>query len=154
MLAAAQKTSDGFRFAETNDSIRSFIRIGAVEEDECLDFPDEEEKLAKRYADKIELLHYYDASEDVEKTRGMAFLDDCRDKYCVDDVLVCIIRDGLNPEGCWVRINGLGDQCIMGTLLNEPDQDFGYHAGEQIAFHLLETEDKKIICYSNLNPGR
>ena len=154
VLASAQKTSKGFRFADTNESIRSFIRIGAVEEDEFFFFPDENGDLAERYANKIELLHHYDAPEEVEKTREMLFLDGCRDTYCIDDVLVYLTKDGLKPEGCWVRINGLGDHWIMGILLNEPDQNFGYHEGEQIAFFVHETDDKNIICYSDMNPSQ
>lgn len=154
VLASAQKTNKGFRFADTNESIRSFIRIGAVEEDEFFFIPDENGSLAKRYANKIEPLHHYDASEDIEKTREMPFLDGCRDTYCIDDVLVYLTRDGLSPEGCWVRISGLGDHWIMGTLLNEPDQDFGYHEGEEIAFFVRERDDKSIICYSDMNPSQ
>ncbi len=80
ILAMAQKTSKGFRFADTNESIRSFIRIGAIEEDECLYFPDEKDELAKRYASKLDIVREYNAPEDVEKSREMIFLDGCRDK--------------------------------------------------------------------------
>ena len=77
-----------------------------------------------------------------------------QDTYCIDDVLVYLTRDGLKPEGCWVRISGLGDHWIMGTLLNEPDQDFGYHEGEEIAFFVRERGDKSIICCSDMNPSQ
>lgn len=42
----------------------------------------------------------------------------------------------------------------MGTLLNEPDQDFGYHEGEKIAFFVQKTEDDQIICFSDMTPSR
>lgn len=154
ILAAGEESDKGFRFADSNDKVRSFIRIGAVAEDEVSFFPDEDGKLAERYANKLELLHHYDAPDEVEKSREMGFLDGSRDENCVDDVLVYLVKDGLNPEGCWTRITGLGDHWIMGTLLNEPDQNFGYHQGETIAFFVQETEDKKIICYSNMNPSQ
>jgi len=41
----------------------------------------------------------------------------------------------------------------MGTLLNEPNQNFGYHLNETIAFFVQETEDKKVICYSDMTPS-
>lgn len=100
------------------------------------------------------MLRPYDASEEVEKTRGMGFLDDNRDPYYIDDVLVYLTKDGLEPEGCWTRITGLGDHWFMGTLLNEPKQNFGYHLGEQIAFSLQKTDDEKVICYSNMTPSK
>ena len=30
----------------------------------------------------------------------------------------------------------------------------GYHAGEEIAFFVRETEDKKILCFSDMNPSQ
>jgi hypothetical protein len=154
ILAAGIEGKKGFNFADGNDTISSKIRIENVPNDDVAFFADEDGSLAKRYSQKIEMLHHYDAPEEVEKTRGMTFLDGSRDPNCVDDVLVYLVKDGLKPEGCWTRIIGLGDHWIMGTLLNEPDQDFGYHIGENIAFFVQETEDKKVICYSDMNPSK
>lgn len=154
VLAAGNRTETGFDFADGNDSITFKIRIENVADDEVTLLTDEDGRLAEKYADKLEMLKGYDAPEEVEKTREMQFLDACRDANCADDVLVFLTKDGLNPEGCWTRITGLGDHFIVGTLLNEPDQDFGYHAGETIAFFVTETEDKRIICYSDMNPSQ
>ena len=41
----------------------------------------------------------------------------------------------------------------MGIFLNEPDQDFGYHEDEKIAFFVQETDDKKVVCISDMNPS-
>lgn len=154
ILAVGEESKNGFSFYDGNDTIRSFIRIGAVAEDEFSFFDDEDGTLAKKYTDKLEMLHHYDASEEVEKTREMSFLDGSRHEYFVDDVLVYLMKDGLKPEGCWTRITGLGDHWIMGTLLNEPDQNFGYHEGETIAFFVQETDEKKVICYSDMNSSK
>lgn len=150
ILAAGISDGNRFRFFDGNDSIRSFIRIGAVKEYDFFWFEDEDNSLKERYAEKIKMLEEYNQSEEIEKTRGMGFLDDSRNPEFVDDVLVYLTREGLQPEGCWVRISGLGDHWIMGTLLNEPSQNFGYHLGETIAFFVQETEDKKVICYSDM----
>ena len=154
ILAAGVEGKKGFNFADGNDTISSKIRIENVSNDDVAFFADEDGSLVKRYSQKIEMLHHYDAPEEVEKTRGMTFLDGSRDPNCVDDVLVYLVKDGLKPEGCWTRIIGLGDHWIMGTLLNEPDQDFGYHIGEKIAFFVQEPEDKIVICYSDMNPSK
>ncbi len=154
ILAAGIEDEKGVRFANGNDTISSKIRIGNVAEDEVGIIADEDGSLAERYADKLEMLQGYGVSEEVEETRRMKFLDASRDEYCIDDVLVYLVREGLNPEGCWVRIEGLGDRFIIGKLLNEPDQNFGYHIGEKIAFFLQQTEDNKVICYSDMNPSQ
>ena len=57
----------------------------------------------------------------------------------------------MKPEGCWVRINGLSDRRVMGTLLNEPDQDFGYHAGDTIAFFICDDVEGNKRLISDLN---
>ena len=90
---------------------------------------------------------------EVEESRSMDFLDGSRSPEYPDDVLVYLLKDGNKPEGCWVRIEGLADHEIIGTLLNEPDQNFDYHEGETIAFYAQQTEDKEIVLYSNMNPS-
>ena len=151
ILACGRMEGDIFSFFDGTDNLSYKIRIGEAKDDEFYYFEDAEGSLKKRYEKKIEMTHSYAADEEVEKTRGMTFLDGSRDESCIDDVLVYLMKDGLEPEGCWTRITGLGDHFFMGTLLNEPNQDFGYHCGESIAFFAQETEDKKVICYSNMN---
>ena len=153
IIAAGIEKGDRFRFFDGNDKVTIKLRIGSVENEDFSIIDDSDGNLKIRYADKIEMINDYDAPEDVEKSRGFTFLDNCRDKYCVDDVLVFLTKDGLDPEGCWVRIIGLGDHFIMGTLLNEPAQNFGYHSGEKIAFFVERTKDDKILCYSNMTPS-
>ncbi|NEW62320.1 hypothetical protein GMA11_07065 [Granulicatella sp. zg-ZJ] len=134
VIAAAQIKDGNASFWETSKETRSFIRVGAVAEDDFLFFADEDRSLANRYEDKIEMLHYYDADEEVEKTREMSFLDSCRHENYIDDILVYLCKEGNQPEGCWTRIIGLGDHFFMGILLNEPDQDFGYHVSKMLNY--------------------
>ena len=154
VLCAGYKNGDDFSFFDQCKEHRVILRVGSVEEDEFYLFDDSDGRLQKKYADKIEILKDYEASEEVEETRKMEFLDKLRHEHYPDDVMVYLTREGLNPEGCWVRIIGLGDHFIMGTLLNEPDQDFGYHEGEKIAFFVQKTEDDQIICFSDMTPSR
>ena len=154
VLCAGYKDGDSFKFFDCSKEICAIFRIGSVEEDEFYLFDDSDGKLSKKYADKLEKVKNYDASEEVEETRTMVFLDKLRHEHYPDDVMVYLTREGLNPEGCWVRIIGLGDHYIMGRLLNEPDQNFGYHNGEKIAFFIQKTEDDEIICFSDMTPSR
>ena len=153
ILAGGKRDGNRFRFFDGNDSIHAFIRIEAVENDDLFWFEDADDSIKERYSGKIKLLEGYNVSEEIEKTRGMAFLDESRDPHCIDDVLVYLTKEGLQPEGCWVRISGLGDHWIMGTLLNEPNQNFGYHLNETIAFFVQELENKKVICCSDMTPS-
>ncbi len=154
ILAAARRENGHFYFMDGNETVRSFVRIEVVEEDTFWYFPDEDGILEKRYAAKIEMLKSYDASEEVEQTREMGFLDQCRDPQYVDDVLVYMIKENLEPEGCWVRITGRGEDYLIGTLLHDPVQDFGYHNGDTIGFFVRRRDEDTIICCCDVNPSR
>lgn len=151
VLAAAFKGDEGFLFDLGNTEISSKISIGSVMDDECFYFDDEDGKLYKRYADKIEMLKSYTVGDEVEESRNMRFLDASRSPEYPDDLLVYLLKDGNNPEGCWVRIEGLAEDHIFGTLLNEPDQDFGCHEGDKIEFYVHQKDDKEIVLWSNIN---
>lgn len=152
VLAAGERKGDSFYFFDPDDGARVSLRMESVKDEEFYWFADESGDLKKRYEKKIEVLKGYDVEEEIEKTREMDFLDSSRDPYFIDDILVYLTKEGLNPEGCWVRIEGLGDHFFMGTLLNEPHQDFGYHVGEKIAFFAQKSEDGGIICYTDMTP--
>lgn len=153
VLAAAFKDAEGFSFEVGNTEISLKIRIGDVMDDECFYFDDEDKSLYKHYADKVDMLKSYGAGDEVEESRNMDFLDRSRSPEYPDDVLVYLLKDGNEPEGCWVRIEGLAEHQIIGTLLNEPDQNFDYHEGEKITFYVHQTEDKEIVLCSNMNPS-
>ena len=153
VLAAGTGIENRMRFFDGSDACASKIRISTVEETEFVPVEDPEGALLKRYAEKIGMLRAHDASEAVEKTRAFSFLDGCRHACFVDDVLVTLEKAGLHPERSWIRITGLGEHCITGTLMNEPFQNFGCHEGQTIAFHVREADGGKIVCYSDMNPG-
>lgn len=149
VLAAAQRSEHGWRFADGNDEIRSFIRIDAVKEEELFLLQDPEGTLPEKYAKKLEMLKAYNAEEPVEESRTFAFLDDSRHPEYIDDVMVYLHKDGLEPEGCWTRIIGLDEHRIWAKLLNEPKQDFGIHKGSDLSFIVRKDEKtEKITCYT------
>lgn len=154
VLGGALIENGDVKYAYGNNEISSKIRIDLIEDEDCYYLPDKAGDLAEIHKEKLEMLKGYAVSEEVEKTRELAFLDDSRDKVYIDDVLVYLVRDGLKPEGCWTRITGTGDHWFMGTLLNEPDQDFGWHEGESISFFVKETDDHKVICFTDMNPSQ
>lgn len=151
VLASGQKDGDRFLFQDGNDEIRSVIRIDAVENDEFYQLDENAGEFKKKYAAKIEMVKYYDASEEIERTRTMEFLDDSRENRFPDDVLVYLIKDGFQVEGCWVRIEGHGVNVVKGILLNEPEQDLGCHALDMICFFVRKMKDGRLICCADLN---
>ena len=84
----------------------------------------------------------------------MPFLDPSRDKVFIDDIKVQLYKDGLDTEECLTRITGLGKHSIVGMLLEEPKQNFGWHKGETIVFFVKEEEDKSVTCFTDMNPSK
>ena len=151
VLAAAFMDNEEMSFGVGNAELLSKIRIESVIDDECYYVDDEDDSMYKLYSDKLDMLKNYAAGDGVEESRNMDFLDGSRSPEYPDDVLVYLLKNGNKPEGCWVRIDALAEHEIIGTLLNEPNQDFGYHAGNRIAFYVHQTENKEIILCTNLN---
>ena len=151
VLVCGDMSKDGVKFFDPSDKARAIIRAGKVL-NEGFHYLKSTQELYNRNAEKLATVKEYDAPEDVEKTRELTFLDELRHKEYPDDVPVFLVKDGLQPEQCWVRMVGTEDHYIIGDLLNEPDQNFGYHKGERIGFGVQKTEDEKIICISVMNP--
>ena len=136
------------------DELRTMVRAGTVKDEEAIIFDDNCE-FYETFKDYLVLLvENYERNKDLLETREMSFLDDLRDPEYVDDVQVHLFKEGLNPETCWVRLEGLGDHYLIGNLLNEPDQDFGYHKGETIGFAMQKLEDDTWIAVADMNPSR
>ena len=154
VLAAGYEQENKYVFFDPPRETPCIILAENVEDQEFSLLDDRNKALRTRYAGMLGLLQEYEAGEEIEKTREMRFLDDSRHPCFPDDVQVYLMRSGLKPEPCWARISGLAENYIRGILLNEPEQDFGCHQGEKIAVNLDEAEDKKVICYSNMNPSK
>lgn len=154
VLAAGHKEDDSFVFYPSPTKTRSFIRAETIMEEEFFPFEDETGDFAKRFRKQLEVVKTYDASEEIEETRKMDFLDAHRHPIFVDDVMVYLMRDRLQPEGCWTHIVGLAEHCIIGVLLNEPNQNFGFHEGDRIAFFVDKAADGNYVCFSNMNPSK
>ena len=131
---------------------RLFIKAETVNETEGFAIKDRDGLYAanKQFIDSI--TEAYESNEEIMNSRSMSFLDESRDAFCVDDVQVHLYKEGNQAEVCWVRIEGLEEHVIIGKLLNEPYQDFGYLESDTIAFFVQKTEDDKIICISDMNP--
>lgn len=137
---------------EGNDKSCVKLRAGSVQGLE-ISFIADEARYRTKFAKKIKTIEYYNVSKEIEETRSFGFLDEARHDYFIDDVAVFLVKEGNNPERCWVRIEGLDPEKhrIIGTLLNEPNQDFGYHVHDTITFFVQKTDDNQVLCIADLN---
>ena len=81
------------------------------------------------------------------------FLDQFRHPKHPDDVKVFLVKEGLEPELCPVHLEAADGNVILGILASEPQQDFGYHKGERIAFFLHTDSRGTQVLISDMNPS-
>lgn len=151
LLCAGKQNGKELEMFDGDDERRAVARIEGVKDLEFTVLGDDE-WLMQKHCKKIEMLSGYSVNEEIETSRSFTFLDGCRHEFFPDDIMVVILKDDFEPEGCWVNIFGLGERCFIGKLLNEPNQDFDCHAGDEIEFFVNERDDKTIICCSDGTP--
>lgn len=150
LLACALRKEDRYSFFEGSDDL---VSISVREAEECtVSVISEDKTLRKRFAEKLDKIDK-GMNEDVKVTRNMAFLDRCRDRYNFDVLTVFLERDDRETEACPVRIEAAADHYFIGTLTEEPKQNFGYHKDDRIPFHLREEEDR-VVCVCDMNAIR
>lgn len=149
VLALAQRNGEALEFFGRNDEITIKFRYGSVAEVDALLLPGVLPPL-KAYAEKAERVKQaYAYNETVTKTRLLANLDSCRHEEYPDDVLVYLIHGDDHIEGCFARLENVGEMNLTGTLLNDPVYDFGVHKGDTFSFYLVKNE-RGIMCMAIL----
>ena len=136
------------------EDLRTIIRAEVLAEKESIIINDDEQFIDLFDQHIKNIRKTYENNKGIEDTREMSFLDDLRDPYYIDDVQVHLLRQGLDPEVCSIRIQGHDEHYFIGKLLNEPDQNFDYHLGEEVIFALKKTQDETWIAICDLNPTK
>lgn len=144
VVTCGVKEDDGYTFFDADIKHRSIVRIGAVIDEDFAIIDDQDKTLAEKYSDLIDSLDVYNVNENIELARQDIRIDQMRNDLYPDDVLVKIVKDYLGPEECWVRIEDLSENGLIGTLLNEPYFDYGVHSGDKIEFMLYEVKTDSV----------
>ena len=92
----------------------------------------------------------YRNDAEVEMLRAFSEIDSCRNEDFPDDFLAFFFKEGLNPEGMWVRGKELKKDHILAELLNQPSQDFGINAGDMVKVVVYEDDLGEISCIAEL----
>ena len=147
VLAKGYKTDNGYVFDEPDNTVSCKIRLEDEKDLELTEVEIDED----RYADKYASLYIYGKNESINKTRWNRDVDEFRDRYHPDDVRVVLVKDGLNMETCWVRMDDVFEDVITGTLLSTPVQDFSLSEGDAVSFTVMEFEDGEKLAVCELN---
>lgn len=102
------------------------------------------------FKDKIQIIEdKHKISTAKEKIRAAESLDELRHPNFPDDIAVLFYGENFRPEYAWVHCEDIEDKLIIGTLLNEPQQNFGCHSGDKIKFGIADFEGENICVALN-----
>lgn len=73
VIAAVKVSNEGVNLGEPSDEIRSFIRIATVENEDFLYYADENNMLANKCSEIINMFHQYNVNKEIKMTREMTF---------------------------------------------------------------------------------
>ncbi|MBR3227045.1 MAG: SseB family protein [Erysipelotrichaceae bacterium] len=154
VLCPCLERDDSYVFMKNDQGKRTFVSADTLK-DTDIKILDEEGYDLEEYRDIVDMINSSSGPDDeVAKTREMTELDELRDPVHVDDVTVYLFKDGLEFEECTVRMLGTNRDMIIGELLHDPVQNFGYRTGERIAFFLSETNKGKTVALADMNPEK
>lgn len=134
-----------YQFFRPNDLIRTHCRIAAVE---SLQFwvLDSSARLLELFKSKIDTLNIYTINEEIEKTRNMIILDQFRDTYNIDDILVTFTKKTCKSEVGFVRLERFGELGFTGTLLTALSLPFNLEPNDAVIFKCYQDFVGKTVC--------
>lgn len=127
------------------------LRRGSVAECSYVDL-EEAGCFYPEYDDVISMIrnNYAPKNEVKESMRTMEFLDEFRNADYPDDVAVIIFKEGFKMEQVWVRCENVTEEMLYGTLLNEPNQNYGVHEGDKIGFVPIERPNEEMLLVAHI----
>jgi len=101
---------------------------------------------------KPDWLGIYEPDE-LSRIRNRVDLDQFRAPGYFDDVQVALFSKNQEhrPEVVWVRLEEMSEDARLfrGTLLNEPNNDFGVHVGDIISVFYVSNKDACLLISGN-----
>ncbi len=111
-----------------------------------------DKRIAGRFEKKLNTVSHYESDEN-EGLHDRKDLDHLRDKHNPDDVMVILRRKGEEKgEGVWVRLEGVTEMFIIGELLNDPYDDYGYHKGDMVCIREVEADGETALFLDERSP--
>lgn len=154
-VAATMYVDGDYSVVDTAQFISMKIRAESVSREEII--PISNKALFRQYAHIIENINeFYYTDPEVDKCRAIQEFDQFRHADYPDDLQVLFIKEGVRPEGIWVRTatfkgSDSGTFLIEGTMLNTPHADFGVKSGDTILVGSgIVDEQGTRVCFALL----
>lgn len=78
--------------------------------------------------------------------RQIDVLDEFRHPFFPDDIEVFFVGENVQPENMWLRLTRLEDKTFYEKLLDEPNQDVGFHMNDEMDFIIARQSDDSIVA--------
>lgn len=137
-VATAMYVDGDYSVVDTELIVSLKIRADSVTKENII--PISNKALFKQYSHIVDNIdEFYYTEPEVEKCRAITELDQFRHADFPDDIQVMFIKDGVRPEGIWVRTTKFvggknGTFVFEGKMLNAPHADFGVTYGDTVVF--------------------
>ncbi len=149
ILCACKKDGEDISIAQGNDEVRSFVRIGAIED---VRFEHIDERIAARFEKKLKTVSRYE-SDGNEGLRDRKDLDHLREYYNPDDVMVILRKKGKEKGECVrVRLEGITEMFVIGELLDESYKEYGYHEHDMVCMREVDMDGKISLFLDERSP--
>lgn len=149
VLACGKKDGTKYNFYKGNPDVHVVARVAHVE-DVSFDVLDAyATQIPEIFREKVEwILENYE-NYDLMNLRVAQAYDPFRDPRLVDEISVLLKKEGNEPETLPARLEMKGIACVIATLLEEPSQNFGCHAGDPIG--VVVTQEDSPSCVAELD---
>ena len=154
-VAATLYVDGDYSIMDTVQCISLKIRANSVSGEEII--PIKNKALFKQYSYIVDSTNeFYYTDPEREKCREVRELDQFRHAEFPDDVQVLFVKEGVRPEGIWVRTTKLhgiehGAVLLEGRMLNVPHSDFGVTINDTVLFATGVVDEKgSRLCFALL----
>lgn len=146
VIAPAHFDGDKIVIGKQKPDVMFMFRADSVQDCTYVSFePDEMDYVP--YYDYIEVAQSYEKDlDEVVEMRQIDVLDQFRHPFFPDDVEIFFVGEKIQPENMWLRLTKIKDKTLYGKLLDEPNQDVGFHVGDEMDFIIARQPDDSIVA--------
>lgn len=149
VLACGKKDGTKYNFYHGNPDVHMVGRIADVEDVSFEILDAYATAIPEIFAEKVERILEFQENYDLMNMRIAQEFDPFRDSHKVDEVSVLLTKEGMTSETRKARLEMKGIGSVIATLLEEPEQDFGYHEGDPIGVFVQESDPR--VCVADLD---
>lgn len=146
-VAATMYVDGDYSVVDTAQVVSMKIRADSVSKEDII--PISNKALFKQYTHIVESIdEFYYTNPEAERCRAIKEFDQFRHADFPDDIQVMFFKEGVRPEGIWVRTSKLvgcdngGTFVLEGKMLNAPHADFGVTYGDTVVFGTGIVDEK------------